>query len=79
LEGLIRADDFFDLRLEDIPIYFVGRGVIVDALFSAPSRREIVRILQQFGYQLLKARGKGSHEVWEGPNNRAFTLPLSDP
>jgi hypothetical protein len=79
LEGLIRADDFFDLRLEDIPIYFVGRGVIVDALFSAPSRREIVRILQHFGYQLLKARGKGSHEVWEGPNNRAFTLPLSDP
>jgi predicted RNA binding protein YcfA (HicA-like mRNA interferase family) len=79
LEGLIRADDLFDLRLEDVPIYFIGRGVIVDALFSAPSRREIIRVLQHFGYQLLPARGKGSHEVWEGPNKQAFTLPLRDP
>jgi predicted RNA binding protein YcfA (HicA-like mRNA interferase family) len=79
LEGLVRADDFFDLRLEDIPIYCVGRGVIADALFSAPSRREVIRVLKHFGYRLLPGRGKASHEVWGGPGKRMFTVPSRDP
>jgi hypothetical protein len=28
---------------------------------------------------LLAGRGKGSHELWEGPNGRSFVLPARDP
>lgn len=79
IESLLRGDDLIDLRRDDIPIYSIGRGVIADALFSAPSRREVLRILKHFGYQLLPGRGKGSHEVWQGPDQRAFAVPQRDP
>jgi len=79
IEGLLRAEELIDLRREDIPIYLVGRGVIGDALFSAPSRREVLRVLKHFGYWPLPRRGKGSHELWQGPDNRAFPVPLRDP
>jgi len=79
IDGLLRADDLLDLQGEDVPVYCVGRGAIADALFSAPSRREALRVLKHCGYRLLPGRGKGSHEIWEGPDGRAFTIPLRDP
>jgi predicted RNA binding protein YcfA (HicA-like mRNA interferase family) len=79
LEDLIRAEKICDLRMGDVPQYFYGRGVLADAFFSAPSRREIVRVLKHLGYQCFPDRGKGSHELWKGPDNRAFPVPSSDP
>lgn len=79
LEGLLRSQAFIDLRLEDIPVHFVGRGAIGDALFSAPSRREVTRVLAWRGYRPLSGRGKGSHELWCGPDNRCFPIPERDP
>lgn len=79
LGGLLRRDTLFDLRLDDIPVYFVGQGVVANIYFGSPSRREVAQVLRHFGYGVLSARGKGSHEVWKGPTGRAFTVPARDP
>jgi hypothetical protein len=79
LEGLIRTENLFDLRIEDVPKYFVGRGVLADVFFSTPSRREVIRVLRHFNYQPFPDRGKGSHELWQAPDNRAFLMPSRDP
>jgi len=79
LGGLTQGGNLFDLRLEDVPVYFVGQGLIAAAFFSAPCRREVHRVLKHFNYSLLARRGKGSHEVWEGPDGKAFTIPARDP
>jgi hypothetical protein len=79
LEGLIRSENLFDLRIEDVPKYFVGRGVLADVFFSTPSRREVIRVLRHFNYQPFPDRGKGSHELWKAPDNRAFPVPSQDP
>lgn len=77
--GLLRSNTLFDLRLDDIPVYFVGQGVIASMFFGAPSRREVTKILRHFGYGVLSGRGKGSHEVWKGPAGKTFTVPARDP
>jgi len=79
LGGLLRRDTLFDLRLDDIPVYFVGQGVVASIYFGSPSRREVAQVLRHFGYGVLSARGKGSHEVWKGGDGRTFTVPLRDP
>lgn len=79
LEGLFKVDLPFEFGVADVPAYFVGRGAIADAFFSAPSRREAVKLLRHFQHVHLPERGKGSHEIWRGPRNRVFSLPARDP
>lgn len=85
LESLLSESLPYDLRQSDIPLIFVGRGTIADRLQSLPSvitipaRKEIERALRYFKYVLHAAGGKGSHEKWVGPDNRAFILPRRDP
>ncbi len=79
LGGLLRRDTLFDLRLDDIPVYFVGKGVVASIYFGSPSRREVAQVLRHFDYGVLSDRGKGSHEVWKGRDGRTFTVPARDP
>ncbi|MBI4319479.1 MAG: type II toxin-antitoxin system HicA family toxin [Chloroflexi bacterium] len=69
----------FDLCRADVPIFFHGRGVLADIYYSAPSRREVLKVLRRLDYCPVPGRGKGSHEVWRGPDNRVFTVPARDP
>jgi predicted RNA binding protein YcfA (HicA-like mRNA interferase family) len=75
----------FDLSASDIPVWFVGRGIIADRLhshpgsFNVPSRREAVKVLRHFDHRHVPARGKGSHEQWVAPDQRAFVLPTRNP
>ncbi len=78
-ESLLRSAQVIDLRVDDVPLHFVGRGVVADAYFSSPSRREVLRVLSLYGYKALPERGKGSHEVWRGPDGRIFPVPVRDP
>jgi hypothetical protein len=81
----ILTDLPFEMLESDIPTRIVGRGVIADWLlsspanFSTPTRREIEKALKYFGYQVDKARGKGSHEMWSGKDNHGFPIPRRDP
>ena len=85
LESLLSGTLPYDFRKSDIPLFFVGEGLIADRLQSLPSvinipaRKEIARALRYFQYMLDSAGGKGSHEKWIGPDNRAFILPRRDP
>jgi hypothetical protein len=85
LESLLSETLPYALRQSDVPLIFVGRGTIADRLQSLPSvinipaRKEIERALRYFKYALHAAGGKGSHEKWIGPDNRAFILPRRDP
>jgi hypothetical protein len=78
IEGALRSRDLIELRERDVPLHFVGRGVIADRLFSAPSRREAVRLLKHFGYEFDET-GKGSHEIWRNASGVHFSLPKNDP
>ncbi|EFH10719.1 hypothetical protein ACFFMP_21070 [Pseudoroseomonas cervicalis] len=85
VESVLLGPLAYDFRPTDVPLRFVGRGVIADVLQSrpaslnVPSRREIERALKHFGHRLDPSGGKGSHEQWTGPDNRAFYLPKRDP
>jgi hypothetical protein len=79
LEGLLNGPLPFDLLESDIPVWFVGQGTIAEIFFSTPGRTEAKRILKYFDYQMIRGRGKGSHEIWTGPDNRSFSLPVRDP
>jgi predicted RNA binding protein YcfA (HicA-like mRNA interferase family) len=85
LESLLRGPLPFDLSASDIPVWFVGRGIIADRLhshpgsFNVPSRREAVKVLRHFDHRHVPARGKGSHEQWVAPDQRAFVLPTRNP
>jgi len=85
LDSLLAESLPYDLRQSDIPLFFVGHGQIAGRLDSlpyvinVPTRKEIERALRYFEYVLNAAGGKGSHEKWIGPDNRAFTLPRRDP
>ncbi len=84
-ESLLTSPLPFDFLASDVPISIVGHGVISDLLlatpatFSTPARKEIERALKFFGYQCDKGRGKGSHELWLGEDNRGFPVPSRDP
>lgn len=85
LEGNLMAIPPYDLQNSDIPLRFVGRGNIVDRLlshpatFNVPTRRELEKALQYFKHLLDPSGGKGSHQKWTGPDQRAFHLPKRDP
>ena len=75
----------YDFRSDDIPLRFVGAGVIADRLqshpatFNVPPRRELERALKHFRHSLDASGGKGGHQKWTGPDQRAFILPTRDP
>ena len=77
-EGLLHSQ-LIDLRLDDVPMFFVGRGAVADAYYSTPSRREVIKVLRLSGYNAIPGRGKGGHELWQGPDGRSFTVPTRDP
>lgn len=86
IASLLEISRYIDFKAIDIPTRIVGEGLIVDflqanpATFGTPSRREAERALKKyFHYVLDTTRGKGSHELWTGPDNRGFPLPRTDP
>lgn len=85
LESTIRGPLPYDLQAADIPLRFVGPGVIADRLqshpatFNVPTRRELEKALKHFRHMVDPAGGKGGHQKWTGPDQRAFILPTRDP
>lgn len=85
LDSLLVGPLPYDLRISDVPIRFVGRGLIADRLlsrsasFNVPPRSELERALRYFKHAKDSVAGKGSHEKWTGPDQRAFVLPRRDP
>lgn len=85
LESALTGPLPYDFQPADIPLRFVGSGVIADRLqshpatFNVPSHRELERALKYFGYSLDASGGKGSHQKWTRPKQRAFILPTRDP
>ncbi len=85
LESVITGPLLYDFKPADIPLRFVGSGVIADRLqshpatFSVPPRRELERALKHFRHSLDASGGKGGHQKWTGPDQRAFILPTRDP
>ena len=85
LESALTGPLPYDLQPTDIPLRFVGPGVIADRLqsypatFNVPPRRELERALKHFRYSLDVSGGKGGHQKWTGPDHRAFILPTRDP
>jgi hypothetical protein len=75
----------YDFTATDVPVRFVGQGVIADRLlsrpatFNVPARDELERALKHFKHEKDRSGGKGSHEKWTGPDERAFILPKRDP
>ena len=74
-----------DFLPDDVPLYVYGKSATMSALmgqpacFGVPSRRELCRALKHQGYEVLPGRGKGSHELWAHPDQRAFPVPQTDP
>jgi hypothetical protein len=85
VESTLLGPIAYDFQPTDVPLRFVGQGVIADLLQSrpaslnVPSRREIERALKHFGHNLDPSGGKGGHQKWTGPDQRAFILPTRDP
>lgn len=85
LESTLKGPLPYDFRPADIPLRFVGRGVIADRLqsqpatFNVPTRREIEKALKHYAHSLDASGGKGGHQKWTGPDQRAFILPTRDP
>ena len=85
LESTLLGPLPYDFGAGDIPLRFVGSGVIADRLHShpatvnVPTRRELEKALKFFKHIVDPAGGKGSHQKWTGPDNRAFILPTRDP
>jgi hypothetical protein len=85
LDSTLRGPLPYDLQAVDIPLRFVGQGVIADRLqshpatFNVPGRRELERALKHFKHRVDQSGGKGSHQKWTGPDQRAFILPTRDP
>jgi hypothetical protein len=85
LESVLTRPLPYDFQPTDIPLRFVGQGVIADRLqsfpatFNVPPRRELEKALRHFKHILDTAGGKGGHQKWTGPDQRAFILPTRDP
>lgn len=85
LEGILTATPPYDLQDTDVPLRFVGRGNIVDRIlshpanFNVPTRRELEKALRYFKHFLDPSGGKGGHQKWTGPDQKAFILPTRDP
>jgi len=85
LESALTGSLPYEFQPADIPLRFVGPGVIADRLqshpatFNVPPRRELERALKHFRHSLDASGGKGGHQKWTGPDQRAFILPTRDP
>jgi hypothetical protein len=85
LESIVGKRLPYDFQPFDIPLRFVGSGVIADRLqshpatFNVPPRREMEKALRHFRHNLDASGGKGGHQKWTGPDQRAFILPTRDP
>ena len=85
LESSLTGPLPYDFQSGDIPLRFVGPGVIADrlqshpAMFNVPPRRELERALKHYRHSLDASGGKGGHQKWTGPDQRAFILPTRDP
>jgi hypothetical protein len=85
LESIVGKRLPYDFQVFDIPLRFVGSGVIADRLqshpvtFNVPPRREMEKALRYFRHNLDASGGKGGHQKWTGPDQRAFILPTRDP
>lgn len=85
LESVLTGPLPYDFQPFDIPLRFVGPGVIAHRLqshpatFNVPPRRELERALKHFFHILDASGGKGGHQKWTGPDQRAFILPTRDP
>ena len=85
LDSIVRGPLPYDFRASDIPLRFVGKGAITDRLqsrattFNVPSRRELEKALKHFEHAVDPSGGKGGHQKWTGPDQRAFILPIRDP
>lgn len=85
LESALLGPFPYDFRTSDIPLRFIGSGIIADhlqsnpATFNVPTRRELEKALKYFKHVVNPAGGKGGHQKWTGPDNRAFILPTRDP
>lgn len=85
LKSILTGPLPYDLQPSDIPLRFVGEGVIADrlqshpAMFNVPSRRELEKALKYFKHILDASGGKGGHQKWTAPDQRAFILPTRDP
>jgi hypothetical protein len=85
LESTITGPLPYDFTPSDIPLRFVGGGIVADRLgshpatFNVPTHRELERALKHFQHDLDTSGGKGGHQKWTGPDQRAFILPARDP
>jgi hypothetical protein len=85
IESALTGAPPYDLQPTDIPLRFLGQGVIADRLqshpvtFNVPARRELEKALKHFKHILDASGGKGGHQKWTGPDQRAFILPTRDP
>ena len=85
LKSMLTEPVPYEFQTADIPVHFVGKGVIADKLqshpatFNVPSRRELEKALKYFKHNLDASGGKGGHQKWTGPDQRAFILPTRDP
>jgi hypothetical protein len=83
--NILKDPHAYDFQPTDVPLRFIGRGIVADALqarpasLNVPSRREIERALKHFGHSLDASGGKGGHQKWTGHDQRAFILPTRDP
>lgn len=85
IESLLTGPLPYDFRPSDVPLRFVGHGMIADRLqslpatFNVPTRRELEKALKHFKHMVDPSGGKGGHQKWTGPDQRAFILPTRDP
>jgi hypothetical protein len=85
LETTLTGPFPYDFLPSDVPMRLVGGGAIADRLqsypatFNVPPRRELERALKHFRHNLDASGGKGGHQKWTGPDQRAFILPTRDP
>lgn len=85
IESALIGASPYDLQLMDIPLRFIGHGAIAGRLqdhpatFNVPSRRELEKALKHFKHEVDSSGGKGGHQKWTGPDQRAFILPTRDP
>ena len=84
-ESMLAGPAPYDFMPSDIPMRFVGYGDIANRLqshpatFHVPPRRELEKALKHYQHSLNVAGGKGGHQKWTGPDQRAFILPTRDP
>lgn len=85
VESILTGPLPYDAPISDVPVRFVGPGVIADRLlgspanFNVPARSEVQCALKYFKHIRDPKGGKGSHEKWTGPDERVFILPGRDP